>query len=116
MNSLKKLLVVIACAGVTGSAQATDQPPTPGALSSAAATRSAPVVNWNWLVDVASRVTFAFNWRGDSARTKETAGAGSREGVPFAAGMPEAPEWMPPVFAPAVVAFIGLRRSRRPTD
>ena len=125
MNLFEKtLLLLITCAGVTGPAQAIEQPRSPGTPRPAAAAMGAPLSPGagtvglqpgpDWLIDgVPSELLVAFSAGGVSARTTEKAGTGPREGLSAAqAAVPEPSEWMQLVCGLAFVAFVARRRTR----
>lgn len=108
MKSLQKLLLVIACAGVTGSAPDTEQPRSAGS-------------DWPAIMTDAQAANVTYPGR------EAPAGAGtlqSPSGVDRLidraasrlAAVPESPGWLQLVCGLVFVGFMAQRRSRPPAD
>jgi hypothetical protein len=102
MKALRKLLLVIACAGVTGTAA--------GTMLTLA--DDVGLIGSAW-----AELKLAFDPGDPSARNTETTGAARREGVPYAAAAAHEPsEWLQLVCGIAFVAFMARRRAGAPAD
>ena len=102
MNPLRKLLLVIVCAGVTGSAA--------GTMLTLA--DDGGLIGGAW-----TELRLAFDPGDGFARTVRQAGTAPRKGTPSAAVAAREPsEWLQLVCGLAIVAFIARRRTQPPTD
>ena len=132
MNSLKKLLLWILCAGVAGSAQAIEPSASAslGALSPAVRTQvseSGPFAGAGSMSVLPDRerpmegsrsgLKVAFSAAGDfSARTTVNAGSGPREEFRLTeTPVSEPSEWMQLLSGLAFMAFVARRRTQPPT-